>query len=393
MSKDNNIGSEIQLERSLMRVPFECLNKSFRISQKSLEKEMNHIVSHITEINKRKDTISKEDATKTIDKLITKVETLKRKMEESKTEKENQIKKMRFRLHHLKHATTNQNDKFSREEFNETRIDRILVDYFLREGYYKTAIQMSKQLQIESYVDIDIFLSSKKVVEGLLKYDCSEALNWCSDNKSKLKKIKSTLEFNLRIQEFIELVRKNQLLQAINYSRTHLSPNSSSNMKEIQRAMATLAFQKDTTCERYKYLFDSQRWSDLIAQFKNDNFQLHSLTSKSLLDITMQSGLSVLKTESCGEEETKNIDCPLCNPNFSLLADPLPVSLQSHSSLVCRITGQIMNEDNPPMVLPNGNVYCRNAMIDMAKKNNNRIICPRSGNEYKFDDLKRAFVS
>ncbi|KAM9967814.1 hypothetical protein ACTFIW_001901 [Dictyostelium discoideum] len=391
-SNDCSIIGEIQLERSLLKVPFECINKSFRISQKSIEKEMNNVITQITEINKKRLTISKDDAINTVDKLLNRVQQLKRKMEDVKLEEEQQIKKLKSRLSHLNIATNCQNQKDHREIFNNTRINRILIDYFLREGYYDSAIEFSNQLKIKDFVDIEIFLSSKKVVEGLNKFDCTEALNWCNENKSKLKKINSTLEFNLRIQEFIELVRLGKMMQAIAYAKVHISPNSSTNMKEIQRVAATLVFKKDTTCDRYKKLFDSKKWSELICQFKNDNFQLHSLSTKSMLDISLQSGLSVLKTSSCGNESTFNVNCPLCDPSFRALATSLPVSLQSHSSLVCRITGEIMNEDNYPMVLPNGNVFSKRAIIDMYKKQD-KIIDPRSGNEYKLEDLKRAYIS
>eukprot|EP01133_Synstelium_polycarpum_P003504 gene3504-4003_t len=236
-------------------------------------------------------------------------------------------------------------------------------------------------------------MSSKKVVVGLANHNCTEALAWCSENKSKLKKINSDLEFNLRIQEFIELVRENKLIAAINYSRQHLAPNASTNMKEIQRVMATLVFCKDTTCQKYRPLFEAERWTDLINQFKNVNYSLHSLTAKSLLNITLQSGLSVLKTEQCGEPDSKNVNCPICDPSFKSLAQPLPVSLHSHSSLICRINGELMDEDNPPMVLPNGNVYCRNAMMEMAEKNDRIITDPRSGDVYDITELRKAFIS
>lgn len=39
-------------------------------------------------------------------------------------------------------------------------------------------------------MDIDIFLDARKVVEALRNRDCSEALAWCAENKSKLKKSK-----------------------------------------------------------------------------------------------------------------------------------------------------------------------------------------------------------
>ena len=46
-------------------------------------------------------------------------------------------------------------------------------------------------------------------------------------------------------------------------------------------------------------------------------------------------------------------------------------------------SGEIMNEDNPPMVLPNGLVYSDNAMVEMARNNNQLIICARTGDKYR----------
>lgn len=38
-------------------------------------------------------------------------------------------------------------------------------------------------------MDLEIFAIARKVVGSLQNRDCKEALKWCSDNKSKLKKI------------------------------------------------------------------------------------------------------------------------------------------------------------------------------------------------------------
>jgi macrophage erythroblast attacher len=46
------------------------------------------------------------------------------------------------------------------------------------------------------------------VLEALRAHACGPALAWCADNRARLKKIKSTLEFRLRVQEFLELVRQ-----------------------------------------------------------------------------------------------------------------------------------------------------------------------------------------
>lgn len=104
-------------------------------------------------------------------------------------------------------------------------------------------------------------------------------------------------------------------------------------MKDVQRAMATLAFSPNTTCPTYKArlvfawhrtilelricilvvckimkctcydsqaLFDDARWNDLRRQFRHDNFVLHSLSTQSLLSVTLQAGLSAFKTKYSG---------------------------------------------------------------------------------------------
>ena len=62
----------------------------------------------------------------------------------------------------------------------------------------------------------------------------------------------SKLEFQLRLQEFIELVRAENNLRAITYARKYLAPWGATDMKELQRVMATLAFKRDTECATYK---------------------------------------------------------------------------------------------------------------------------------------------
>jgi macrophage erythroblast attacher len=74
--------------------------------------------------------------------------------------------------------------------------------------------------------------------------------------------------------------------------------------------------------------------------------------------MTMQAGLCALRTPFCYSEEDKNINCPVCDKEtFGIVAEKLPNAHHVNSCLVCRISGEVMNEDNQPMVLPNGRVY------------------------------------
>lgn len=64
--------------------------------------------------------------------------------------------------------------------------------------------------------------------------------------------LQSKFEFQLRLQEFIELVRADNNMRAISYARKYLAPWGATHMKELQRVMATLAFRSNTDCPFYK---------------------------------------------------------------------------------------------------------------------------------------------
>lgn len=53
---------------------------------------------------------------------------------------------------------------------------------------------------MQELVDAHIFVEAQRVVDALKQRDCAPALAWCSQHAAKLKKIRSRLEFKLRLQ-------------------------------------------------------------------------------------------------------------------------------------------------------------------------------------------------
>jgi macrophage erythroblast attacher len=145
-------------------------------------------------------------------------------------------------------------------------------------------------------VDLDFFKTAQRIEDALQRHDTGPCLSWCQDNKSKLKRIKSRLEFRVKIQDFVEMIKVNQRMEAIRYARTNFTAVEPSMMAELQEAMALLAFRTDTKCKKYQRLFSDDRWADLIQLFRNENLSLHQLCHCSLLSATIQAGLSALKT-------------------------------------------------------------------------------------------------
>ena len=68
-------------------------------------------------------------------------------------------------------------------------------------------------------MEIELFTQAKKILDSLRACSATAALAWASENRARLKKAKSRLEFDLRLQEFVEMARKGSLPEALAYAR------------------------------------------------------------------------------------------------------------------------------------------------------------------------------
>lgn len=98
----------------------------------------------------------------------------------------------------------------------------------------------------------------------------------------------------------------------------------------------------------------------LAKSFRLAAYQLNSITTEPLFHLSLFAGLTALKLRACYDEASKNTDCLVCETEgFGELANEVPWSHQFNSTIVCFISGKIMNENNPPMAFPNGYVYSK----------------------------------
>jgi macrophage erythroblast attacher len=162
-------------------------------------------------------------------------------------------------------------------------------------------------------------------------------------------------------------------------------------------------------------MYSDDRWESLRSQFKETFYSIYGITSLPLLSLTVVAGLSTLKLAACvpppsplakpdenlnsnmmigepgsittestlpfanfgpntidpalpmmtdptplehhGDHAKRNIDCPTCSKDMGLLAKEVPFSHHVNSTLVCRISGEVMDDINYPMAFPNGYVY------------------------------------
>ena len=69
---------------------------------------------------------------------------------------------------------------------------------------------------------MSVFQVCIKVETALRDHHTGPCLAWCHDNRSKLRRLKSTLEYRIRLQDFIELVRQEKRSEAqVSFTQVH----------------------------------------------------------------------------------------------------------------------------------------------------------------------------
>jgi macrophage erythroblast attacher len=122
--------------------------------------------------------------------MISRFKNLKRKVESLRSEEVSVHEQSKRRLEHLdelfkvEDLTTPAYTKWS-----GTRLDRMLVDYMVRQGFGESAKALAEERGISELVDIDVFLQCAKIAERLRGGSIQECLAWCNENKTTLKKL------------------------------------------------------------------------------------------------------------------------------------------------------------------------------------------------------------
>jgi len=384
----------MELEHAFVKTPYEAFAKFIYNGQKLVEKEALVAIEDVRKMNVKK--ITERDkqtaaALKLVSTLKEKCVTLKRKLEEGEKQVDKYVQRSRVRLQHMQQAaSTLQSASFAR-----TRLDRAVVEHLLRSEKYDAASALAGDADMKELCDVEVFLSAKNVIDSLRQRDCSKALAWCALNRAKLRKIDSQLEIHLRIQEAAELLRKQRYPEALAYARQHLASFATSHASQIQEFMGVFAFSASGPSRgwhKYETIMAETRWSFLVDEFRASQLRLNSLATVSTFALLLHSGLSSLKTSVCGSEAHLSAGCPLCSGDFLRLATDLPVAHRAHSSIVCRISGEVMNENNPPLALPNGNVYSRAALTAMAQLDSGYVTCPRTHDRFLLSECRNVFV-
>jgi macrophage erythroblast attacher len=422
----------MEFEKSMLKVPLDNLQRDLKASAKIVDKEVATLAKALDALAKKTDTNESTTVT-SLDKVIGRLKDLKNKLGESALSERASMDVLSDRVRFLEdgltyHVLFRNNQDLSkylqlrgrpldagnlpdysarRQHLQHQRVNRVMVEYLLRKGYFDTATRLASESSISSLVDMDAFMASQRVISELRSGSCDAALEWAIEHRPRLKQANSVLEFQLRLQQFIELAKSNQVDQAVTHARENLMPFADTQMPAIQSALGLLPYSRkladpdssqaflssSSAVQRYAALVSPARWEYLVELFDRDHCALLSLSATSPFETLMTAGLASLKTPKCYSTDDKNPNCPICSSGLSAMAQTVPQPRHNHSVLVCRISGTIMDEHNPPLVLPNGQVYSTQALQAMASRNNGKIRDPFTGDQFDLEHTKKLFIT
>lgn len=79
-------------------------------------------------------------------------------------------------------------------QWSDREVNRTIVDFLLREDRADIAMKLAESTGVKDLVDGDLFRVSLVITQALEAHSCTEALQWCSDNRAALHKIQVSRE-------------------------------------------------------------------------------------------------------------------------------------------------------------------------------------------------------
>jgi macrophage erythroblast attacher len=422
-------------------MPYELSRRNFKNAQRVIEHSSTNMTSSLAAATKAASKTAAPDATlESLDTIITKMQALKRKLEALHDEEMRIHQSAQARIRHLQDLYDMKSlVDVKYDEWSRTRLSRLLVDYLLREGYSESAAHLAQSKGIADLVDVDAFVACHRIKRSLREgMSTSLALDWCKEHGKELKKAGSMLEFELRLQQYIELVRQGheagmgamdgiesdgmngisigdgggetKLVEARAHAKKYLS--TSGDFELLGRAAGLLAYKPWDQVEPYaasspnstplppltapQSLYSPSRWAHLAMLFLSTHHSLYSLPSRPLLHIALSAGLSALKTPACHSAYTSSSAnassstttvCPICSTELNELARNVPYAHHTKSIV-----------ENDPVVLPNGRIYGSDRLEAFNKKVGTEAGWVRDpvggikGDAWKEADVRRVYI-
>jgi len=151
-----------------------------------VDREVSHVQAAALELERvlHGEVVGASDVSRLLGGMVEKLQVLKRTAYESISEELEAAYVCKRSLGHLReHAGSNVpagsgSSTGTVNLWRERRLDPMLVECFLRRGYYGAATRLAHRSDLRDLTNIDVFLISREVEQSLAQHETSKCLEW-----------------------------------------------------------------------------------------------------------------------------------------------------------------------------------------------------------------------
>jgi len=151
--------------------------------------------------------------------------------------------------------------KLADAKITKQDLNKIVMNYLVIEGYKDAAECFQQESGTDPGIDLST-ISDRMAIRSAIQQGCIEdGIERVNDLNPEILDSNAQLYFHLQQQRLIELIRKGQINEAIQFAQEELAPQGEENpqfLEELERTMALMAFE-DTSKSPLSSLLDSSQ--------------------------------------------------------------------------------------------------------------------------------------
>ncbi|EEB09131.1 ubiquitin ligase complex subunit [Schizosaccharomyces japonicus yFS275] len=285
-------------------------------------------------------------------------------------------------------------------EWSLQRTERHILQYMLMQDMYPSAAILAKRLGMQDNFILDIYSRNCRIVKSLEDCDPTEALAWCVENRSELRKRKVHLEQQIRIQQYGSLVRENKRLEAIRFARKYFPQCYTDVPNDMYGMFGLLVMSPATKQKPYRSIFKGHTWSHLACEFHDTYYSMYGIPFYSSLEHFAMAGLGALKTECCESDvyaprSYSETQCPICCPWFHQMHPFIANAHISRTMLIDSLTGKLLDVNQDLVAFSNGQTYSLRSLLnwnEKLKKTKGFVQDPKSCQIVSVNSLRKVYI-
>lgn len=258
----------LKLNEQLFHIPYELLRRNVKQVHKLIEKESAVLQGLFKELDKLLESQELEQdkaALVKLNEIIKKVEIFEKKINRRSDEELKLLERIHVRLKFFEELEESKaSGNVSRlTEWYQKYTNVLIGDYLIRNDQVRSSAEPEsggddgsiddklwnpgvvflKQQQLDRLLDYDILLAANRISKSLTEdHDMQPLLHWIGENRTFLKKNCSFLEFEARLQEYVELLKQRNYKGAISCFQKFLLQFAESNYADLKLASGLLVF-------------------------------------------------------------------------------------------------------------------------------------------------------